>query len=113
LELLPADAVGDLAVAHNALGVIYDNGGQLDVALRHWQESIRYKEAGGDRYSAAQTRYNVAGALARRGRLPEGLLWAQAALRDYQTYEDHAPAEIAQTQQLIADIERGLAGGQG
>jgi hypothetical protein len=40
------------------------------------------------------------------------LLWAQAALRDYQSHGDRATADIAQTQQLIAGIERDLAGGQ-
>jgi tetratricopeptide (TPR) repeat protein len=113
LVLTPADAVVDLAVAHNDLGNTYYNRGQLDVALRHYQESIRYLEAAGDRHGAAQTRVNVARALAaERGRLGDGLLWAQAALRDYQSYGDRAAAGIAQTQQLIAEIERGLAGGQ-
>jgi tetratricopeptide (TPR) repeat protein len=113
LELLPADAVGDLAVAHNQLGNICSDGGQLGVAQRHWQETIRYDEAAGNRYGAAQTRYNVAVALANRGRFGDGLLWAQAALRDFQTYGDRAAAEIAQTQQLIAEIEEALGGGRG
>jgi hypothetical protein len=62
--------------------------------------------------TAAQTRYNVALTLAQRGRLGDGLLWAQAALRDFESYSGRA-ADIAQTRQLIAAIERGLAGGQG
>ena len=113
LELTPADAVGQLAVAHNQLGLIYDDGGQLEVALRHWQESIHYQEAAGNRYGAATTRANVAAALAQRGRLGDGLLWAQAAQRDYQAYGDRAAADIAQTQRLIAAIEQAMAGGQG
>jgi tetratricopeptide (TPR) repeat protein len=112
LDMLPADAVRELAVAHSQLGTTYHDGGQPEVALRHWQEAIRYQEAAGNRYGAAQTRYNVAAALLRDGRLGDGLLWAQAALRDYQTYGDRAAAEIAQTQQLIADIERDLGGGK-
>jgi tetratricopeptide (TPR) repeat protein len=112
LELTPADTVGDLAVGHSQLGVIYSEGGQLDRALRHWQEAIRFYDWAGNRYDAARTRANIAGALAEFGRLGDGLLWAQAALRDYQTYGDRAAADIAETQQLIADIED-LASGQG
>jgi hypothetical protein len=66
-----------------------------------------------DRYSAARTRYNVALALAQRGRLEDGVLWAHAALRDYQTYGDRAAADIAQTNRLMATIEGRLASGQG
>jgi tetratricopeptide (TPR) repeat protein len=113
LDMLPADAVGELAVIHGQLGNTYHDGGQPEVALRHWQESIRYREAAGNRYGAAQTRFNVAAALVRDGRLGDGLLWAQAALRDFQTYGDRAAAEIAQIQQLIATIDRGLGGGKG
>jgi tetratricopeptide (TPR) repeat protein len=112
LDLLPADAVGDLAVTHNQLGIIYSEGGQADVALRHWQEAIRYYEAAGNRYRAAQTRGNVALALTEHGRLGDGLLWAQAALRDYQSYGERAAADIAHSQELIAEIERDMRGGQ-
>jgi tetratricopeptide (TPR) repeat protein len=112
LELLPADAVSDLAIAHNQLGLIYDDAGQLDAAVRHWQQSVRYDEVAGNRYGAASTRHNVAAALAENGRLRDGMLWAQAALRGFQTYGDRAAADMAETNQLIAAIEQGLAGGQ-
>jgi tetratricopeptide (TPR) repeat protein len=112
LELLPADAIGDLAVTHNQLGNIYNDADQLEVALRHYQESIRHKETAGNYYGAADTRRNVANALAKNGRLEDGLLWAQAALRDYRSYGDRAAVDIAQTKQLIADIEGDLGGGQ-
>jgi tetratricopeptide (TPR) repeat protein len=111
LDLLPADAIQDLVVVHHQLGSIYDRGGQPATALRHWQESIRHQEKQGNRYGAAQTRYNVALALARRGRFEDALLWTQAALRDFQAYGDQAAADIAQTQQLITDIEQAASGG--
>jgi tetratricopeptide (TPR) repeat protein len=112
LALLPADAVNDLAVTHGQLGNIYDNGDQLDTAVRHWQEMIRYKETAGDRYAAAQARFNVALALFQRRRLGDALLWAQAALRGFQVYGDRAAADIAKTQQLIATIEQARPGGR-
>jgi tetratricopeptide (TPR) repeat protein len=110
LDLTPGDAVGELAVIQNQLGMIYADGSQFEVALRHYQEAIRYEEVRGNRYGAAQTRGNVAAALADRGRLGDGLLWAEAALRDFQSYGARAAAEIAQIQQLIAEIGQTVAG---
>jgi hypothetical protein len=78
--------------------------------MRHFQKSIRYEESQGDRHGAGLSRRNIAGALLQLGRLGEARLWAQAALRDFQAYGGRAPDQIAQTQQLIADIERAQAG---
>ncbi len=105
LDLLPPNAVDDLAVTHHQLGNVYDDAGDLDRALPHYRESIRYDEMQGNLYGAAQTRSNVAIALAQAGRLADAREYAHAALRNYQTYGDRA-ADIQQTQGLIADIER-------
>jgi tetratricopeptide (TPR) repeat protein len=106
LDLLPPDAVDDLAVTHNQLGLIYDNAGDLDRALPHWREAIRYFEAAGALYNAAKARFNVAVALAQVGRLADAREYAHAALRNFQTYGDRAAADIQDTQGLIAMIER-------
>ena len=107
LDLLPPNAVDDLAVTHNALGVIYDGAvGDLDRALPHYREAIRYFEAAGDLYQAAGTRFNVAVGLMQAGRLEDAREYAYAALRNYQTYGDRAAAEIQQAQGLIAEIEQ-------
>jgi tetratricopeptide (TPR) repeat protein len=98
--------VDALAVAHNQLGIIYDDAGDLDRALQHYRECIRYDEAAGNLYGAAQTRFNVAIALAQAGRLADAREYAHAALRNYQTYGDRAAADIQKTQGLIAQIER-------
>jgi tetratricopeptide (TPR) repeat protein len=110
LDLCPADAINELAVSHTQLGNTYADANQPDRALRHWQEAIHQFETAGNRYTAAQTRDNVALALFRRGRFGDALVWAQAALRNYQAYGDHAAANIVQTQQLIARIEQAMAG---
>ncbi|MBK8930888.1 MAG: tetratricopeptide repeat protein [Chloroflexi bacterium] len=47
LALLPANAVNDLAVTHNQLGLIYDDAGQTPRALEHYQQAIHYVEAAG------------------------------------------------------------------
>ena len=108
LDLLPPNAVNDLAVAHNQLGVIYGNAGDLDRALSHYRESIRYKEAAGNIYGAALTRFNVAIALANAGRLVDARLYAQAALRNYATYGERAAADVQETQGLIEEIEQAM-----
>ncbi|HUT89275.1 MAG TPA: CHAT domain-containing protein, partial [Thermoguttaceae bacterium] len=67
LELLPQNAVNDLAVTHSGLGGVYGCAGDMDLALRHFRESIRYEELQGNVYGAARTRFNVAAALAQSG----------------------------------------------
>jgi tetratricopeptide (TPR) repeat protein len=106
LALLPADAANDLAVTHNQLGMIYQNIGQLEPALRHYQECIRIRDEGGDHYGTAQTRYNVALALLQAQRLPDALAYARAALRGYQHYGERAQHDIDRTQALIDHIEQ-------
>ena len=90
LDLLPPNAVDDLAVTHNQLGIIYDDAGDLDRALPHYREAIRYSRNAGNLYGAARTRFNVALALRNAGRLADALEYAQAALRNFATYGDRA-----------------------
>lgn len=103
--------MGDLAVAHNALGVIYKSAGDLDRALPHYREAIRYFEIAGHLYNAATTRFNAAIGLATSGRHQEALLYAQAALRNFTEYGEGAAADVQQTQRLIAAIEQAMRGG--
>jgi tetratricopeptide (TPR) repeat protein len=108
LGLLPANAVPNLAVAHHQLGIIYAAAGDLNRALPHWRKAIEYKEAAGDLYGAAQSRFNVALFLVRAGRLVDAREYASAALRNYQTFGDRAVEKIEKTQQLLAMIEEDL-----
>ncbi|HEY0733542.1 MAG TPA: CHAT domain-containing protein [Herpetosiphonaceae bacterium] len=110
LELLPPNAVSDLAVTHNGLGNIYDKVGNLDLALFHYREAIRYLEVASNFYDAGQARQNVAFALANAGRLDDALLYAQAALRNFEPYGTGAADKIQKTQQLIADIQAAMQG---
>ncbi len=111
LELTPPNAVNDLAVAHNQLGNIYLGAGDVDRALPHYREAIRYHETAGNLYAAAQTRFNVALALAGANRLADARAYADAALRNYETYGDRAAEMIQRTQGLIAAIEQRQAQG--
>lgn len=106
LELLPADAVYDLGVTHNQLGIIYGAAGDLDRALHHYREAISLNEKSGDIYSASRSRVAIAVELAVANRLPDAREYARAALRGYETYGDSAAYMIAKTQQLLTDIEQ-------
>jgi tetratricopeptide (TPR) repeat protein len=108
LALTPPDAVNNLAQMHNVLGLIYEEVGDLDRALPHYRDAIRYLEAAGDLYHAATARRNVAFALAKAGRLVDAREYAYAALRNYQTYGDRAAEDIQDTQELVAQIEQDL-----
>jgi len=105
LELLPKNAVDDLAVTHNAIGVIYKNAGQIDQALHYYNGSIRYKEASGNHFGAGRTRYNIALMMAQHGRFEEALLYARAALKNFEPYGEGAVQGIAVTKKLIRQIE--------
>lgn len=111
LTLLPANAFDDLAVTHNQLGLIYKNKGDLYRALPHYQEAIRLKEQVGNVYGTALTRCNMSVALWQAGRLGDALLYAQAALRNFQPYGASAQADIDKTQRLIAAIQKDMAAG--
>ena len=106
LDLLPPNAVDDLAVAHAVLGNIYGDAGNLDTSLHHARESIRYYEQSGDVYWAASIRHNVAITLANAGHFEDALDYAQAALCNFSTFGDRAADMIQKTQQLIAQIEQ-------
>lgn len=108
LQLLPADAVNELAVIHTLLGNIYSDAGELERALSHYRQAIGYNEATGNLYEAAGIRKNIAFTLARAGRLADAREYAYAALRNYETFGDRAAAEMEQTRQLIAAIEQAL-----
>ncbi len=108
LALLPLNAVDDRAVTHNQMGIIYRNLGDPDGALPHYIESLRYKEAAGNLYGAAKTRVNIALALCDAGRLADAREYADAALRNFETYGEGAAEEIQRTWGVIEEIEKAL-----
>ncbi|MDI6770223.1 MAG: tetratricopeptide repeat protein [Anaerolineales bacterium] len=106
LALLPPDAVDDLAVTHNQLGLIYMDAGDLERALYHYNQDIHYDELAGNQYGAGQTRFNIALMLSQNERLSDALLYARAALRNFEPYGPGAAEEVERTQGLIAWIEQ-------
>ena len=108
LQMTPESALNELAVAYNQLGIIYNYYGQIDTALHHYNNSIRYTEFMGDLYRAAKTRINIAFDLTNAGRLQAARAYAQAAMRNFESYGDRAAEEIQKTKELIAQIEAQL-----
>jgi len=106
LDLTPPDAVADLAVTHNQLGNIYDDAGDLERALEHYNQAAKFFEAAGDLFHAGQVQFNVAVTIANKNRLSDALLYARAALRNFEPYGQGAAEDIENTKGLIGEIER-------
>jgi tetratricopeptide (TPR) repeat protein len=107
LEMFPVGALRELEVTHNQLGSIYSDAGQIDTALRHYRESVRYCEVMRDHFGAGQTRCNVAITLANAARYVDAHEWAQSALRDFEAC-GNADRNIVKTLKLLEQIESDL-----
>ena len=110
LALLPPDAVNDLAVTHNQLGNIYNDAGDLERALKHYNQVSSLQEMAGNIYEAGETRFNIAIMLRQNGRLSDALLYARAALRNFESYGGRAKDMEDKTKGLIAKIEEAMKG---
>lgn len=104
LDLLPGDAVKELAVAHNQLGLAWSATGDLDRAVQHYRESIQLKEQAGNIYGAALTRFNMARDLVNTGRRADALEYAEAALRGFESCGERAGGWIEKTRRFITEI---------
>jgi tetratricopeptide (TPR) repeat protein len=109
LGLLPADDAEELATTHNQLGIIYSEAGDARRALHHFQQAIRFREARSDLYGAGQTRFNIARLLRADGRTGDALLYARAALHDFERTGLGAAHAAADTRDLIARLEQGTS----
>jgi tetratricopeptide (TPR) repeat protein len=113
LDFIPADAISDLAIVHNQLGEVYKTAGDLDGALPHYHESIRYMEAHGNLYGAAHARRNVAVVLAKAGRLSDARQYAQAALAGFERSGPSATAAIQMARKLLQGIDHAFQAQKG
>jgi tetratricopeptide (TPR) repeat protein len=104
LALFPADAIKDLAVAHNQLGATYGDAGDFDRAVQHYREAVQRFEEAGNLFNAARTRFNVAIDLLNANRRADALEYAEAALRGFESYGERAGELIERTRGLIAAI---------
>jgi tetratricopeptide (TPR) repeat protein len=112
LAMLPPDEVDTRAIIHNALGAIYDEvPGQTEQAVAHYREAIRFLEQAGALYNAAITRENVALAYADAGRFEDALLFAQAALANFEQFGPAAADLAEMARGLVAEYEQAARGG--
>lgn len=74
LNLLPQNAITALVIAHNQLGNVCRSAGDFDRAFLNYREAIRYQEAQGDLYDAANTRFNIALIRAQARRFDEAIV---------------------------------------
>jgi tetratricopeptide (TPR) repeat protein len=111
LELAPPDALNKLGLSHQHIGSIYTDVGDIERAIPQFNEAIRYFEAEDNQHEAGRTRRNVAVTLAERGRFDEALLYARAALRNYESFAGRAAADEQDTRGLIEWIEGARRGG--
>ena len=106
LNLIPVDDAENLATVHNQLGSIYGAAGDGRQALHHYQQSIAYKEALGNIYSAGRTRYNIALLLQDAGRPGDALHYARAALDNFERTGPGAAQTAAKARELITELEQ-------
>jgi tetratricopeptide (TPR) repeat protein len=109
LDLLPPDAIEEIAAAHGQLGSIYGDAGDLDRALTHYGDSIRFAEAARKPHDVAETRFNVAFDLARAGRLQDALGYARSALRGFESCGPPAVRDVDRTRRLMEQIQAEMA----
>jgi tetratricopeptide (TPR) repeat protein len=107
--LFPPTAIAQRGVAHNQLGVIFRRVGDIDRALQHYQQDIRYCEQAGDIFGAGLTRENVAIALLQADRVADARAYAEAALANFRTFGDRAADRIQNAERLLALIAQAEA----
>jgi tetratricopeptide (TPR) repeat protein len=105
LTRFPLTAIEDRGVAHNQLGSIYRRAGYIEEALKHYQQSILYKEQSNDIFGAGQTRFNAAHALLQASCFEDARSFAEAALANYREFGDRAAVQIQRTEQLLVAID--------
>ena len=106
LDLIPADDHAIRGTAENQLGLVFMRPGDISQALRHFQRSIQHKEARGYIHGAGQTRYNIARLLDGDGQIAHALLYARAALDNFQQVGPGAADDADHTRGLISHLEK-------
>ncbi|MEO1165975.1 MAG: tetratricopeptide repeat protein, partial [Chloroflexota bacterium] len=112
LSLFPANAINELAVTHNQLGIIYRSVGEITQALDHYQKSVHYDEQADNHYSAANTRYNMALLFESQGQFEHAMVYTDATLKGYQLYGERTAQEQAKVMRLIERIKAEMQGGE-
>jgi tetratricopeptide (TPR) repeat protein len=94
------------ATIEGQLGNIYHRAGDTGQALRHYQQSLQHHEAHGNIHGAGQARYNTALLLGDADRVSDALLYARAALGNFQQAGPGAADYADRARQLISELEQ-------
>lgn len=103
LELLPADAIGELQCVHNQLGNLFVHV-DFDLSRLHYRQAIRLAEEAGDLLAASKTRYNLAMHLVQWQHVEESLEYAQAAFEGFKSIGE--VYEARETQRLVRGLKK-------
>jgi nucleoside phosphorylase len=106
LNLFPPDDIDDLATTHDALGLVYNLAGIFEKTKEHAQIAINYAEKGENNFLAGRLRYKFAINLAEHALFSDALLYARAALRNFESYGGRAKDQEDRTKGLIEEIEK-------
>ena len=104
LELKPSSDIYDLAVTHTHLGNVFGDGGQFEESLYHHRKAAKFFEATNAFYDAASVQFNFAITSVHLRRFDDALLYARAALHNFESYGQGAEKDIADIKKLIEGI---------
>jgi hypothetical protein len=109
LEIMPPFDRAALAVTHSQLGIVYRSAGEIDSALRHYQECVRYRDEIGDTHGAGEARRDIAMALLGADQPADARAYAEAALANLMPFGDRAADQIEEIERLIVKIDQAIA----
>ncbi|HXQ34078.1 MAG TPA: hypothetical protein VN843_08705, partial [Anaerolineales bacterium] len=120
LSICPAEASGELSEIHKKLGNLYLTTHLLKPARKHYELAAQLEDDIGDRFRAAGARFQLAltycreaveaqGQSQERGNLVRARAYAEAALRDYEYYGEHAASQAQVAEELLNNINQVLS----
>ena len=109
LDLTPDTALAERAVIHTMLGNVFEAAGDTDLAVENFRDAIQCEELTGDRFGAGQSRGKLAALCLKHRRLSDARDYAEAALADFHSFDDHAADWIGRVEELLSVIEENLA----
>lgn len=107
IEVLPEDDIHHRAVGYARLGTLEARGtAETPLAIAHLHRAIDLFEFEGDRYQTGILKQEISEIFGARGYYEEALLYARAALEDYETYGARERDRVELMTRMIAGIER-------
>ncbi|MGP4050251.1 CHAT domain-containing protein [Streptomyces sp. 2A115] len=107
IALQPEGDVHHRAVGYSQLGMLAARvTTETPLAIAHFHRAIELFEFEGDRYQAGHIKQEISTLFGVGGHYEEALLYARAALADFETYGAHARDSVESVMRMISGIER-------